>query len=148
MTVCEIIPNLWLGDINIARNKNFFDENNIDIVINCSKDIEFFCNYTKNIRISVDDNLEECEIEKFYEYIEKAVDFIHDEILNNKNILVHCYAGRQRSASIVACYLIKYGKIKYKEAIESIKTKRELAFTPEINFEKSIIKFEKKIFSI
>ena len=145
MAVCEILPLLWLGDIRSAKNKSFFDDNNIEIVINCTKDISFFSNYTKNIRISVNDNLEEEEIDKFYLYIDKGVDLINKEILNFKNILVHCYAGKQRSASIISCYLMKYGNMSLKESIESIKSKRSVAFTPEINFIKSLLQFEKDL---
>lgn len=145
MSVCEILPNLWLGNINSAKNKSFFDDHNINIVLNCTKDIPFYSNYTKNIRISVDDNLEDSEIDKFYLYIEKAVDLLNIELMNNKNILVHCYAGKQRSASIICCYLIKYANMSLLESIEAIKSKRLIVFTPEINFKNALIKFEKKI---
>ena len=142
MAVCEILPNLWLGDIRSARNKAFFEDNNINIVINCSKDIPFYSNYTKNFRISIDDNLEKSEIDRFYLYIDKAVNLINNEILNSKNILVHCYAGKQRSAALVSAYLMKYGNISLKEAIDSVKSKRLIAFTPGVNFENALVKYE------
>lgn len=145
MAVCEILPHLWLGDIRSAKNKSFFDDNNIEIVINCTKDIPFFSNYTTNIRISINDNLEEEEIDKFYLYIDKAVNLINKELLNFKNILVHCYAGKQRSASIISCYLMKYANMSLKESIESVKSKRSVAFTPGINFSKSLLQFEKDL---
>tara|TARA_Y100000385_G_scaffold291870_2_gene373404 strand:+ start:7486 stop:7932 length:447 start_codon:yes stop_codon:yes gene_type:complete len=145
MAVCEILPHLWLGDIRSAKNKIFFDDNNIEIVINCTKDIPFFSNYTTNIRISINDNLEEEEIDKFYLYIDKAVNLINKELLNFKNILVHCYAGKQRSASIISCYLMKYANMSLKESIESVKSKRSVAFTPGINFSKSLLQFEKDL---
>jgi len=144
MSVCEILPNLWLGDINSSKNKCFFDDNNIDIVMNCTKDIPFYSNYTKNIRISIDDNLENSEIDKLYLYLDKAVDLLNMELLNNKNILIHCYAGKQRSASIICSYLIKYANMSLLESIEAIKSKRLIIFTPCINFRNSLIKYEKK----
>ena len=49
MSCCEIIPNLWLGNIKSAQNNNFFEKYNIQIVLNCSTDIPFFSNYTTNI---------------------------------------------------------------------------------------------------
>ena len=142
MSACQIIHHIWLGDIRCAKNKHFFDENNIQVVINCSKDIPFYSNYTENVRISIHDNLENVEINRLYEYIPKAVEFIHKKILESKNILIHCYAGRQRSASIVTAYLMKYGHMSLKDAILAVKSKRVIAFSPGINFEKTLIKYE------
>jgi len=145
MAVSQILSNLWLGDIRIAKNKLFFNENNINIVINCSKDIPFYSNYTENIRISVDDSLEDKDINLLYKYIPKAVEYINNNIIESKNILVHCYAGKQRSASIVVAYLMKYGNMNLKDSILAICSKREIAFTPGINFKKTLIKYEKSL---
>ena len=145
MAVCEIIPNLWLGDIRIAKNKIFFDENDINIVINCSKNIPFYSNYTTNIRISVDDNLQPEEIKKLYLYLDKACDLINEKLLDNRKILVHCYAGKQRSASVIVSYLMKYSNMSLQESIDAVKSKREIIFTPGINFLDSLVKFEKKV---
>lgn len=145
MSVCEIIPNLWLGNVKIAQTLTFYTENKINCVINCSKDLPFFDDKSKNIRISVHDNLEKSEILKLYDYFDNCSDFINQHLKENYKILVHCYAGKQRSASIISCYLMKYGNMSLKESIESIKSKRSIAFTPEINFIKSLLRFEKDL---
>ena len=137
MSVCEIIPNLWLGNILIAKSNTFFIENNINVVINCSKNIPFYHNHTKNYRIAVDDNLKEIEIDKFYDYLPKIIPILHNHLLNNDRVLVHCYAGKQRSAAIICCYLLTYGDMDLKKCVESIKTKRLVSFTPGINFLKA-----------
>jgi protein-tyrosine phosphatase len=142
MSVCEIIPNLWLGNILIAKSNKFFIENDITVVVNCSKDIPFYHNHTKNYRIAVDDNLKKKEIDKFYEYLPKIIPIVHNHLLNNDRVLVHCYAGKQRSASIVCCYLLTYGDMDFFKSIESIKTKRLVSFTPEINFLKAMQKYK------
>ena len=54
-TATEMIPNLWIGNILNSSNKEFLSK--IDIVINCSKNIAFSSNKTKNLRIPIDDNL-------------------------------------------------------------------------------------------
>ncbi len=145
MSVCEILPNLWLGNIKIAQNLKFYEDNKINCVINCSKDIPFYNNNCINIRIAVHDNLEEKEIEKLYTYFDKSADLINKLLLENKNILIHCYAGKQRSASIVSVYLMKYANINLYNSILLIKTKRQVAFTPGINFKTSLIKYEKDL---
>ena len=143
MSVCEILPNLWLGNENIAKSNLFFKRNNINIVVNCSKDIPFYSNYTQNIRIPVDDNLEDIEIDKLYNYLDKAANLMETCLSNNEGILVHCYAGKQRSATVIASYLMKYGNLKTNDAILSIKSKRLVAFTPKVNFKTALIKYEK-----
>lgn len=145
MSVCEVMPGLWLGNIKIAQNLSFFETNDIHCVINCSKDLPFYCNKCENIRISVNDDLKISEINKLYEYFDKAADFINSRLLDNKNILVHCYAGKQRSASIIVVYLMKYCDLSLKNSIIVLKSKREIVFTPTINFRKSLLKYEKKI---
>ena len=137
----EILSGLWLGNIVDAGNRSFI--NSLDIVINCSKDINFLSKNTKNIRIPVDDNLEEVEIKNLLKFLPKITGFIHSALKKNKNILVHCHAGKQRSASVVAAYLIRYLDISLEKAILLIRTKRDIIFTPCINFKSSLIKFEK-----
>ena len=39
--------------------------------------------------------------------IDKAVDFILGHRLKQNSVYVHCKAGRTRSATVVACYLVK-----------------------------------------
>lgn len=145
MACCEIIPNLWLGNIKIAKNNNFFENFNIDCVINCTKDIPFYSNYTTNIRISVDDNLLSSEIEKMYQYLDKSSDLIYKYLNDDKNILVHCYAGKQRSACVIAAFLIKYSNMSLNDVITSIRSKRLISFTPSINFLKALKNFQKNI---
>jgi len=147
MSCCEIIPNLWLGNIKSAQNNNFFEKYNIQIVINCSKDIPFFSNYTTNIRISINDNLEDSEIDKMYTYLNNSSNLINKNLLLNNGVLVHCFAGKQRSACIIAAYLIKYCNMSLKDSIQAIKSKRLICFTPQINFLKSLKKYYQDIHS-
>jgi protein-tyrosine phosphatase len=58
-------------------------------------------------------------------------------------VLVHCHAGMQRSACIVAMYLIAINGLKVEEAIIYIKRRRPIAFTPAANFLRSLQGFER-----
>ena len=66
---------------------------------------------------------------------------INTAINNNNKVLVHCYAGQQRSCAVVACYLIKYNNMNPYTAVNYIKMKRRIAFFGEINFIAAIINF-------
>lgn len=64
--------------------------------------------------------------------IEEAVDFINDEISNNKSVLVHCGGGTGRTGMILACYLIKYHHYEPEAAIERIRKERPNSIRSEI----------------
>jgi atypical dual specificity phosphatase len=55
-----------------------------------------------------------------------AVDFIDDAVSNDERVLVHCHAGRSRSICIVARYFMIKHEMTSHEALERIKTKREI----------------------
>ena len=67
------------------------------------------------------------------------------EIEKGHNILVHCHKGKQRSANVVAAYLMKYSRINYTAAMKYIQSKRPECFTPYNNFEIVLKKIEQDL---
>lgn len=130
----EIIENLWLGDSLSSLDNNFLQNKNIKMILNCTKDLPFTDLDIKKIRIPIEDNRSnesnEILLEKFNEYYD-----LIDNNLNN-GILIHCYAGCQRSATLVALYLMRKNKIPFADAKKIIRLKRHFAFFPRINFYK------------
>ena len=58
-------------------------------------------------------------------------------------VLVHCAAGMQRSAAVVAMYLMaKNPGMKVEDAILYIQARRPIAFTPGPNFLRAMKGFE------
>lgn len=58
------------------------------------------------------------------EMLRKGVEFIEEMNVNKSSVYVHCKAGRGRSTTLVACYLIKAKKLTPEEAHQYIKSKR------------------------
>lgn len=145
MKVKEIIPGLWLGDKEISENIQFYKDNEIDIVINCSTDLPFIYLDIEKVRLKVNDNLKNEEIIKMYENLDYITKYINDNLLLCKNILVHCYAGKQRSATIIIAYLLKYGRFNLESSIKLLKSKKEDVFSPTINFINSLKQYNKDI---
>ena len=54
--------------------------------------------------------------------------YLYTENIEIQNILIYCKKGNQISPAIIACYLIKYGKILPNNAVNIIKTKSNKAF--------------------
>ncbi len=56
--------------------------------------------------------------------VEKGVEFIRWNVLNNRSVYVHCKAGRGRSALVVMAYLIKYENLSAKQALALVQSQR------------------------
>lgn len=141
----EIIKNLWIGDYKSALNKEFLIKNNIKLIINCSKKLDFtdLENIIK-IRLSMNDDRKEISDQKMIELFPTVYDIIDNNLKNNNGVLVHCKAGMQRSATIVALYLMKKNNMNFEEVKKIIRNKRNIVFRPYINFIKPIKYFESK----
>lgn len=128
----KILNHLYLGNINAARNINFIKNHNIKYIFNISNEIPNYFNTLDNIQyinLHVSDDLAEQSIHKMYTNLYKLVLSLDKYIsLNNGNILVHCYAGRQRSAVLIAAYLMYKKNMTPKEAYRYIIAKRPEAF--------------------
>jgi protein-tyrosine phosphatase len=124
----EILPGLWLGNMYAAQNVNFLKQNNIKNIINVTKIIpNYFSNSNINyIRIPIRD-IEICNknLTKIFDISSK---YIYTKLKNNENILVHCKRGHQRSASIIAAFILKYCNTNLIDTLKFIKYKRKCAF--------------------
>lgn len=70
-------------------------------------------------------DIEDEESENILKYFEECIEFI-----GKNRTLVFCTAGRSRSASIVAAYLIKKNKISLSDALDIIKKARRVNPNP------------------
>ena len=142
----EIIPGLWLGNRHAAADAKFASDKKIRAVFNCSKDIPFLDGIPRQYRVPVDDSRQEPDIGNLEKWSFEIVYKISHEMRRAREegsaVLVHCAAGMQRSAASVAMYLIATRNMTADETMRFIRSKREIAFIPEANFEKSIRGFE------
>jgi protein-tyrosine phosphatase len=77
----------------------------------------------------------------------KIMRYIDNSISSGKNVLVHCVMGSQRSATIIALYLMtKYG-MGYGDAIGYIKSKRPICFFGKVNYLESLLYVDKIYFN-
>lgn len=121
-TVTEVVPGVFLANNNVAQNMNFFQQNDIKAVLNCSRDLPFYRDNIHQMRISINDTPEANN--EFYNALTPAIEFISA----HKPILVHCFAGMSRSPSVIVAYLIKYHDMNPQRAVELILLKRPFAF--------------------
>jgi protein-tyrosine phosphatase len=137
--IVEILPNLWLSSRKYALNKKFLKKKNIKLIINCTKTIDFIdLKNISKVRVNINDSLKDEDIDKLTDLLPKIIEIIEKFYLNLNPILVHCYAGKQRSATIIAGFIMKTTSLSIKQCIAFIQSKKKNAFRPGINFLKSL----------
>jgi dual specificity phosphatase 12 len=143
-----IVQNLWLGNAKAAHDEEFLRKNNIFTVFNCSKDIPFHRLAKRCYRVPVDDNLRQEEIRNMELWSFEIIAKLCKELKAGHTVLVHCAAGMQRSAAVVAMYLIAVNRVSAEESMEYIREKRPIAFLPMANFQPAIKGFERELVTL
>ena len=111
----RICPGMWVGSVMDSADAAFMTRNDIRAVVNCSKNLPFRFPEQRHIRLPVDD--------AFYDTLplfvlwKTAVPRIDALLSNQKRVLVHCYAGVQRSAATAAAVLMYRHGLSADEAI-------------------------------
>lgn len=141
----KISENLYLGGIQ-SSEKNW---NDFRLIVNCTKDIpfqseQFGMDSPECIRIPISDTPEECENFLKYIYETNVLRKMNQAIHEGKPVLVHCYAGAQRSCALVACYLIEFYGVIPLVAMEHVRKHRPIAFFGGANFSQAIQRFYSK----
>ena len=119
----KIIDNLYLGSAFNAADYNWLKQYNIKLIINVTpcisnyyeNEIEYY-NYNT---LDLNSGSLLAFYDLFYDLIEKNQD---------KQILVHCFAGKSRSAALMLYYLMRKYQWQYDTALAYLKQRR-----PEIN---------------
>jgi len=142
----EILPGIWLGNKAASQDRSWLKQNQIRAVFNCTKDLPFTQGLPINMyRVPVDDNLQEAEIRNLQHWSWEIIYKLSKEHSAGNPVLVHCFAGMQRSAAVMAMYLISKYRCTTDEAIAYIKMKRPIAFMGNANFYQSIKEFENSL---
>ncbi|CDO77073.1 hypothetical protein BN946_scf184473.g17 [Trametes cinnabarina] len=102
MSMNEIVPNLWVGDLPSALDTEKLKAHNIRSVLSAMRG-----------RVTIHDtfirhqvNIDDTESSDILQHFVPAVTFIQAELDKGHGVLVHCQAGMSRSVAIVAAYLM------------------------------------------
>ena len=139
----KINKRIYLGNAYNARDYYNLEENNIGMVINCSRTIpNYFEDDFEYERVDVNDT----PGQDILKYIDEIVVKMNKFLKKNpkKNILVHCFMGSSRSATIVIAYIMKYIGYRRRDALNFVKSKRDLV-NINIDFFNQLSEFEKTL---
>ena len=121
----KMVDNIYLGNAYNASNFNQLDEFNITTIINVTNEIPNYFEELEEfsyLKIPIDDTNSNTLLSFF--------DKINEYIKNNErektktNILIHCYMGSSRSATVIIAYLVKKYNFSLQQALELVKEKR------------------------
>ncbi|XP_052427897.1 dual specificity protein phosphatase 13-like [Carassius gibelio] len=132
----EVWPNLYIGNVAIAQNRNALMKMGITHVLNAAHskqgsigDQSYYGNTVEYYGIPAEDS----SSFDLSVYFKPASDFIH-KALRKKNgkVLVHCIMGMSRSATLVLAYLMLRQRLSLRTAIQTVVLQR--AIYPNRNF--------------
>jgi dual specificity phosphatase 12 len=134
-----IARNIWVGSAADAANVEFLRACDISLVVNCTRTLPFASSATENHRVGVDDDLRETD--RMVASIPAAVTAIEKHIKGNRGVLIHCWAGMQRSCAIAAAYLMHKLGLPPHKAMAAIKHVKAEAFDPRPTFKVALERY-------
>ncbi|KAM5536132.1 hypothetical protein V8D89_010231 [Ganoderma adspersum] len=120
MSMDEIVPNLWVGDLSSALNTETLRTHNIRSVLTAMRG-----------RVSIHEtfirhqiNLDDTEDADILQHFVPSIAFIQAELDKGWGVLVHCQAGMSRSVAIVTAYLMVTQALDAEDALEVVRKAR------------------------
>jgi protein-tyrosine phosphatase len=123
------MKNLYLGDMNYARDDNFLKENKITHILNCATELFPHTETYNAIKLKgyYKINLIDTPNAPFAEdYIRDGANKLNMWLEKGNVVYVHCVAGISRSPSVIIAYLMIYKQISYSAALNHVKKQRNI----------------------
>ncbi len=134
---------ILLGNACNARDFYKLSDENVGLIVNCTKDIpDYFEDHFEYERVDVKD-INEANILPHLNRLSDRMNEYHEKN-PDKKILVHCFMGSSRSATIVIAYLMKYRGMRRRDALNFCKDKRDLV-NINTDFFAQLLEFEKTL---
>lgn len=139
----EIEPQLWLGAVPLPGDADRLAALGISAVVNtCEESAGPVADYRRlgiqQLRMPTVDFTHPALAD-----VENAVEFIENALKRGGKVYVHCKAGRGRSATVVACWLIKSRGLNRDQAQALLRQKRPHV-NPRLADRPVVIEFEKR----
>jgi len=138
----EFLTGIFVGDQFTAANAQFFRDNNIVRVVNCTKTLPFYYNQSAQyFRVPVDDSSDDQNNEIMARHMLPAIRFVLEiQPSASRGVLIHCHAGVSRSCTVAAAVIRYCCAQTIPIAINMLISKRDFAFFRGmyVNFSKAL----------
>ncbi|KAI3727096.1 hypothetical protein L1987_66905 [Smallanthus sonchifolius] len=136
----QIEEGLYLGSLEAANNKSHLQSLNITHILTVAS--SFPPAYPHDFTYKTFDVYDRGDV-NIAEFFDGCFRFIN-EAKRTGRVLVHCFAGRSRSVTIVVAYLMKTHGMSSSEALNLVKSKRSVA-APNAGFILQLQSYEKSL---
>ncbi|XP_060217681.1 dual specificity protein phosphatase 1-like isoform X4 [Lycium barbarum] len=138
---CMIEEGLYLGSLGAANNKDALKRLNLTHILTIARELNppypnEFVYKVLAVHDRVDANISH--------YFEECFDFIEEAKGQGGGVLVHCFAGKSRSATIVIAYLMKKHGMSHSEAFQLVKSRRPVV-SPNAGFMTQLENYDKTL---
>jgi protein-tyrosine phosphatase len=122
-TAEEILPRIFLGSAQVAKNWNWLKRNKITHILDVGQNNPLLFHKTINyLAVPLEDSVDEILTPAL---LNKCHQFIHQAQQNPRaSILIHCFAGVSRSPTILASFLMRRNKWTIEKALSTIRDRR------------------------
>jgi hypothetical protein len=135
------VPGVFLGSVGAAHDRDALDACGITHVLTVAGGFPpKFPDVYEYLVIDVAD----VSSENLDAHFEKCLKFIARALLDGGRVLVHCFAGRSRSSTVVAAYVMATEGLSLEETMALIKNARPCAM-PNAGFAKQLAAFERRL---
>lgn len=139
----EILDGMYIGNINSVYDFNKLKELGITHIISVLAGFNPpFPNDFKYLILNALDTTN-TDISKNFK---STNEFIDDAVENDGKVLVHCMAGRSRSVTVLAAYIISTYGFPVEKTLDFIKNKRNI-IEPNLGFKNQLIKYYEELYS-
>ena len=120
-SMVHIIDNIYIGNAYNASNYTYLMENNIKCIVNATGEIDNYFEYDKNLSYLKLNGVLDNSSSSIKNYFNDFIKFIEEN--KEHNMLIHCYMGSSRSATLVVLYLVYFKKYYIDDAITFVETR-------------------------
>lgn len=139
----EVVPGLFIGGIRAASEESLA-KYHITAVVNMASQLTLDSGTPRNIAIHrMDVPALDVPFYEMDQHFDDTFKFIHEHIAAGGRVLVHCYAGVSRSATIVALYLQRAHGWDTRTALAHVKSRRSVIL-PNVGFISDLITDHKR----
>lgn len=114
-------------------------------VVNCTKDLPMAWDTGTRLAVNDDRRDDLRDQRTMTAELPRVVNCIDRELRAGNNVVVHCLAGRQRSATVVCAYMMFSHGMTVDAAVAYLKSKKRDVFFVGMNFGESLDAFHSRV---